>query len=115
MLYGLHITLKTIKICYKRNNASPNLHLAKSFNNSKIKYIKTKLGQNNNFNNKNQKIRLSPIPKNKNMKISLNNSQKKINGNRINTKKIKIQDIKLDISMENMKANKLSLNKSFKL
>ena len=112
---GQQKPLKTIKICYKRNNASPNLHLAKSFNNSKIKYIKTKLGQNNNFNNKNQKIRLSPIPKNKNMKISLNNSQKKINGNRINTKKIKIQDIKLDISMENMKANKLSLNKSFKL
>ena len=112
---GQQKPLKTIKICYKRNNASPNLHLTKSFNNSKIKYIKTKLGQNNNFNNKNQKIRLSPIPKNKNMKISLNNSQKKINGNRINTKKIKIQDIKLDISMENMKANKLSLNKSFKL
>ena len=112
---GQQKPLKTIKICYKRNNASPNLHLAKSFNNSKIKYIKTKLGQNNNFNNKNQKIRLSPIPKNKNMKISLNNSQKKINGNRINTKKIKIQDIKHDISMENMKANKLSLNKSFKL
>ena len=112
---GQQKPLKTIKICYKRNNASPNLHLAKSFNNSKIKYIKTKFGQNNNFNNKNQKIRLSPIPKNKNMKISLNNSQKKINGNRINTKKIKIQDIKLDISMENMKANKLSLNKSFKL
>jgi serine/threonine kinase 38 len=112
---GQQKPLKTIKICYKRNNASPNLHLAKSFNNGKIKYIKTKLGQNNNFNNKNQKIRLSPIPKNKNMKISLNNSQKKINGNRINTKKIKIQDIKLDISMENMKANKLSLNKSFKL
>ena len=112
---GQQKPLKTIKICYKRNNASPNLQLAKSFNNSKIKYIKTKLGQNNNFNNKNQKIRLSPIPKNKNMKISLNNSQKKINGNRINTKKIKIQDIKLDISMENMKANKLSLNKSFKL
>ena len=112
---GQQKPLKTIKICYKRNNASPNLHLAKSFNNSKIKYIKTKLGQNNNFNNKNQKIRLSPIPKNKKMKISLNNSQKKINGNRINTKKIKIQDIKLDISMENMKANKLSLNKSFKL
>ena len=112
---GQQKPLKTIKICYKRNNASPNLHLAKSFNNSKIKYIKTKLGQNNNFNNKNQKIRLSPIPKNKNIKISLNNSQKKINGNRINTKKIKIQDIKLDISMENMKANKLSLNKSFKL
>ena len=112
---GQQKPLKTIKICYKRNNASPNLHLAKSFNNSKIKYIKTKLGQNNNFNNKNQKIRLSPIPKNKNMKISLNNSQKKINGNRINTKKIKIQDIKLDISMENMKANELSLNKSFKL
>ena len=112
---GQQKPLKTIKICYKRNNASPNLHLAKSFNNSKIKYIKTKLGQNNNFNNKNQKIRLSPIPKNKNMKISLNNSQKKINGNRINTKKIKIQDIKLDISMENMKENKLSLNKSFKL
>ena len=112
---GQQKPLKTIKICYKRNNASPNLHLAKSFNNSKIKYIKTKLGQNNNFNNKNQKIRLSPIPKNKNMKISLNNSQKKINGNRINTKKIKIQDIKHDISMENMKENKLSLNKSFKL
>ncbi len=112
---GQQKPLKTIKICYKRNNASPNLHLAKSFNNSKIKYIKTKFGQNNNFNNKNQKIRLSPIPKNKNMKISLNNSQKKINGNRINTKKIKIQDIKHDISMENMKANKLSLNKSFKL
>ena len=112
---GQQKPLKTIKICYKRNNASPNLHLAKSFNNSKIKYIKTKLGQNNNFNNKKQKIRLSPIPKNKNIKISLNNSQKKINGNRINTKKIKIQDIKLDISMENMKANKLSLNKSFKL
>ena len=74
---GQQKPLKTIKICYKRNNASPNLHLAKSFNNSKIKYIKTKLGQNNNFNNKNQKIRLSPIPKNKNMKISLNNSQKK--------------------------------------
>ena len=112
---GQQKPLKTIKICYKRNNASPNLHLAKSFNNSKIKYIKTKFGQNNNFNNKNQKIRLSPIPKNKNMKIYLNNSQKKINGNRINTKKIKIQDIKHDISMENMKANKLSLNKSFKL
>ena len=112
---GQQKPLKTIKICYKRNNASPNLHLAKSFNNSKIKYIKTKFGQNNNFNNKNQKIRLSPIPKNKNMKISLNNSQKKINGNRINTKKIKIQDIKHDISMENMKANNLSLNKSFKL
>ena len=112
---GQQKPLKTIKIFYKRNNASPNLHLAKSFNNSKNKYIKTKLGQNNNFNNKNQKIRLSPIPKNKKMKISLNNSQKKINGNRINTKKIKIQDIKLDISMENMKANKLSLNKSFKL
>ena len=112
---GQQKPLKTIKIFYKKNNASPNLHLAKSFNNSKIKYIKTKLGQNNNFNNKNQKIRLSPIPKNKKMKISLNNSQKKINGNRINTKKIKIQDIKHDISMENMKANKLSLNKSFKL
>ena len=112
---GQQKPLKTIKICYKRNNASPNLHLAKSFNNSKIKYIKTKFGQNNNFNNKNQKIRLSPIPKNKNMKISLNNSQKKINGNRINTKKIKIQDIKQDISMENMKSHNLSLNKSFKL
>ena len=41
---GQQKPLKTIKICYKRNNASPNLHLAKSFNNSKIKYIKTKLG-----------------------------------------------------------------------
>ena len=91
------------------------MHLAKSFNNAKNKYIKTKLNQNNNLNNKNKQIRLSPVIKTKNMKLALNNSQNKLFANKINTKKIKIQDNKNDNTMENIKPDNLFLNKSVKI
>ena len=107
--------LKTIKIAYKKNKETPNLHLAKSFNNAKNKYIKTKLNQNNNLNNKNKQIRLSPVIKTKNMKLALNNSQNKLFASRINAKKIKIQDNKNDNTMENIKPDNLFLNKSVKI
>ena len=107
--------LKTIKIAYKKNKETPNLHLAKSFNNAKNKYIKTKLNQNNNLNNKNKQIRLSPVIKTKNMKLALNNSQNKLFASRINAKKIKIQDNKNDNTMENIKPDNLFMNKSVKI
>ena len=98
--------LKTIKILDKKNNVNiNNIHLAKSANNSKNKYTKIKLGQNNSPNNKN-KMRLSPIINNKKLKISLSNSQKRLIGGKINnTKKIKIQEFKNESSAKNIKDN----------
>ena len=102
--------LKKIKIVDKKNNLGVNLFLAKSANNSKNKYTKVKLGQNNNLSTKN-KIRLSPIMNNKNMKISLSNSQKRLVG----SKKLKIQDFKNESSMKNIKDNNYSENQIFKV
>ena len=102
--------LKKIKIVDKKNNLGVNLFLAKSANNSKNKYTKVKLGQNNNLSTKN-KIRLSPIMNNKNMKISLSNSQKRLVG----SKKLKIQDFKNESSMKNIKDNNYSGNQIFKV
>ena len=98
--------LKTIKILDKKNNVNiNNIHLAKSANNSKNKYTKIKLGQNNSPNNKN-KMRLSPIINNKKLKFSLSNSQKRLIGGKINnTKKIKIQEFKNESSAKNIKDN----------
>ena len=102
--------LKKIKLVDKKNNLGVNLFLAKSANNSKNKYTKVKLGQNNNLSTKN-KIRLSPIMNNKNMKISLSNSQKRLVG----SKKLKIQDFKNESSMKNIKDNNYSGNQIFKV
>ena len=92
-----------IKIADKKN-PSINLYSAKSANNSKNKYSKVKLGQNNNFSCRN-KIRLSPMVINKKMMISCNNSQKRLIGNKINNSKIKMQNIKKENSMKNIKDN----------
>ena len=99
-------TLKTIKILDKKNNVNINdIYLAKSANNSKNKYTKIKLVQNNNTINKN-KMRFSPIINNKKLKMSLNNSQKILVGGRINnSKKIKIQEFKNESTVKNIKNN----------
>ena len=106
--------LKKIKIVDKKNNIGPNLFLAKSANNIKNKYTKVKLTQNNNLSSKN-KMRLSPVMNNKNMKISLSNSQKRLVGNKVDNKKIKIQDFKNESSMKNIKDNNCSGNQIFKV
>ena len=95
-------TLKKIKIVDKKNNKlSPDLN--KSANNSKNK---------NNLNqNLKNKLRFSPIVNNKKLDISMNNSQKRIIGNRINYNKIKITaNIKKATSLKNVKNNKDVLN-----
>ena len=110
--------LKTIKIIDKKNNMGiNNIHLAKSVNNSKNKYTKIKLGQNNNLSTK-TKMRLSPIINNKKLKISLSNSQKRLSGGKVNnTKKIKIQEFKNESSVKNIKDNNnnISPNHVFKV
>ena len=106
--------LKKIKIVDKKNNLGVNLFLAKSANNIKNKYTKVKLSQNNNLSSKN-KMRLSPIMNNKNMKISLSNSQKRLVGSKVDNKKIKIQDFKNESSMKNIKDNNYSGNQIFKV
>jgi len=106
--------LKKIKIVDKKNNLGVNLFLAKSANNIKNKYTKVKLSQNNNLSSKN-KMRLSPIMNNKNMKISLSNSQKRLVGSKVDNKKIKIQDFKNESSMKNIKDNNYSGNQIFKI
>ena len=110
--------LKTIKIIDKKNNIGiNNIHLAKSVNNSKNKYTKIKLGQNNNLSTK-TKMRLSPIINNKKLKISLSNSQKRLSGGKVNnTKKIKIQEFKNESSVKNIKDNNnnISPNHVFKV
>ena len=110
--------LKTIKIIDKKNNIGiNNIHLAKSVNNSKNKYTKIKLGQNNNLSTK-TKMRLSPIINNKKLKISLSNSQKRLSGGKVNnTKKIKIQEFKNESSVKNIKDNNnnISPNQVFKV
>ena len=95
-------TLKKIKIVDKKNNKlSPDLN--KSANNSKNK---------NNLNqNLKNKLRFSPIVNNKKLDISMNNSQKRIIGNRLNYNKIKITaNIKKATSLKNVKNNKDVLN-----
>ena len=110
--------LKTIKIIDKKNNIGiNNIHLAKSVNNSKNKYTKINLGQNNNLSTK-TKMRLSPIINNKKLKISLSNSQKRLSGGKVNnTKKIKIQEFKNESSVKNIKDNNnnISPNHVFKV
>ena len=110
--------LKTIKIIDKKNNMGiNNIHLAKSVNNSKNKYTKINLGQNNNLSTK-TKMRLSPIINNKKLKISLSNSQKRLSGGKVNnTKKIKIQEFKNESSVKNIKDNNnnISPNHVFKV
>ena len=110
--------LKTIKIIDKKNNMGiNNIHLAKSVNNSKNKYTKINLGQNNNLSTK-TKMRLSPIINNKKLKISLSNSQKRLSGGKVNnTKKIKIQEFKNESSVKNIKDNNnnISPNQVFKV
>ena len=99
--------LKTIKIADKKNNiGNIGIISAKSAGNSKNKYTKDKLSQNNNLSSRyNNKIRISPNVNNKKLNISLNNSKKKIFENKINNKKIKIQNIKNDNSMNNSSQN----------
>ena len=105
--------LKTIKIVDKKNNEGINLYLAKSANNIKKKYTKVKIGLNNNLSNKSNKIRLSPVINNKKLDLSLNNSDKKIIGNKINSK-IKLQSNKKDINIKNLKFDNFTPNKAFK-
>ena len=105
--------LKTIKIADKKNNEGINLYLAKSANNIKKKYTKVKIGLNNNLSNKSNKIRLSPVINNKKLDLSLNNSDKKIVGNKINSK-IKLQSNKKDINIKNIKFDNFTPNKAFK-
>ena len=105
--------LKTIKIVDKKNNEGINLYLAKSANNIKKKYTKVKIGLNNNLSNKSNKIRLSPVINNKKLDLSLNNSDKKIVGNKINSK-IKLQSNKKDINIKNIKFDNFTPNKAFK-
>ena len=105
--------LKTIKIADKKNNEGINLYLAKSANNIKKKYTKVKIGLNNNLSNKSNKIRLSPVINNKKLDLSLNNSDKKIVGNKINSK-IKLQSNKKDINIKNLKFDNFTPNKAFK-
>ena len=105
--------LKTIKIVDKKNNEGINLYLAKSANNIKKKYTKVKIGLNNNLSNKSNKIRLSPVINNKKLDLSLNNSDKKIVGNKINSK-IKLQSNKKDINIKNLKFDNFTPNKAFK-
>ena len=105
--------LKTIKIVDKKNNEGINLYLAKSANNIKKKYTKVKIGLNNNLSNKSNKIRLSPVINNKKLDLSLNNSDKKIIGNKINSK-IKLQSNKKDINIKNIKFDNFTPNKAFK-
>ena len=105
--------LKTIKIADKKNNEGINLYLAKSANNIKKKYTKVKIGLNNNLSNKSNKIRLSPVINNKKLDFSLNNSDKKIIGNKINSK-IKLQSNKKDINIKNIKFDNFTPNKAFK-
>ena len=105
--------LKTIKIADKKNNEGINLYLAKSANNIKKKYTKVKIGLNNNLSNKSNKIRLSPVINNKKLDLSLNNSDKKIIGNKINSK-IKLQSNKKDINIKNIKFDNFTPNKAFK-
>ena len=105
--------LKTIKIVDKKNNEGINLYLAKSANNIKKKYTKVKIGLNNNLSNKSNKIRLSPVINNKKLDLSLNNSDKKIVGSKINSK-IKLQSNKKDINIKNLKFDNFTPNKAFK-
>ena len=105
--------LKTIKIVDKKNNEGINLYLAKSANNIKKKYTKVKIGLNNNLSNKSNKIRLSPVINNKKLDLSLNNSDKRIVGNKINSK-IKLQSNKKDINIKNIKLDNFTPNKAFK-
>ena len=92
--------LKMIKIENKKNPGI-NLYLAKSARSSKNKYTKVKLSQNNNLTSKN-KIRVSPtVVKKKMLGISLNNS--------------KIQNIKKENSMKNIKDNNLNQNQALKV
>ena len=105
--------LKTIKIVDKKNNEGINLYLAKSANNIKKKYTKVKIGLNNNLSNKSNKIRLSPVINNKKLDLSLNNSDKKIIGSKINSK-IKLQSNKKDINIKNIKFDNFTPNKAFK-
>ena len=105
--------LKKIKIVDKKNNERINLYLAKSANNIKKKYTKVKIGLNNNLSNKSNKIRLSPVINNKKLDLSLNNSDKKIVGNKINSK-IKLQSNKKDINIKNIKFDNFTPNKAFK-
>ena len=105
--------LKTIKIADKKNNEGINLYLAKSANNIKKKYTKVKIGLNNNLSNKSNKIRLSPVINNKKLDLSLNNSDKKIIGSKINSK-IKLQSNKKDINIKNLKFDNFTPNKAFK-
>ena len=87
--------------------------MAKSANNIKKKYTKVKIGLNNNLSNKSNKIRLSPVINNKKLDLSLNNSDKKIVGNKINSK-IKLQSNKKDINIKNIKFDNFTPNKAFK-
>ena len=107
--------LKMIKIGEKKNPGF-NLYSAKSANNSKNKYTKVRLSQNNKLNHKNT-IRLSPMLINKKLNISLNSSDKKISesNTNINKAKIKIQNIKKENSLKNIKDNNAILNKVLKV
>ena len=98
--------LKRIKIADKKNNKlSPDLN--KSAYNSNNKYTKMKLNISNNKN----KIRLSPLTNNKKLDISMNNSQKRIIGNKLNFNlNKKTTNINKTISLKNVKNNKIALN-----
>ena len=98
--------LKRIKIADKKNNKlSPDLN--KSAYNSNSKYTKMKLNISNNKN----KIRLSPLTNNKKLDISMNNSQKRIIGNKLNFNlNKKTTNINKTISLKNVKNNKIALN-----
>ena len=98
--------LKRIKIADKKNNKlSPDLN--KSAYNNNSKYTKMKLNISNNKN----KIRLSPLINNKKLDISMNNSQKRIIGNKLNFNlNKKTTNINKTISLKNVKNNKIALN-----
>ena len=98
--------LKRIKIADKKNNKlSPDLN--KSAYNNNSKYTKMKLNISNNKN----KIRLSPLTNNKKLDISMNNSQKRIIGNKLNFNlNKKTTNINKTISLKNVKNNKIALN-----
>ena len=107
--------LKTIKIINKNNNiGKEDLYKTKSANSSKNKFKNFKLIQNNDLSNKNNKTRISPFINNKKLKISLQNSQKRFIGSKINAKKIKIQNIENDNSLKNIKNDNFSSEKIFK-
>ena len=70
--------LKKIKIADKKN-ANLNKTFNKSENNSKNKYVKMKI----NVNRTKNKMRLSPLQNNKKLDNSVNSSQRKIIGNKM--------------------------------